>query len=173
MNETLRQVIDRLTWQRRFGEALEHLDRIGSSETDAEIHRMRASVYYSMGNIERAIEETTKSLELNGNPLYNYYFRGLYRAEIGDFHGSVADLEMVNSLEEQRYPGEQFTSALFWIAVLKIIHKSEFDDELLNRIRADYEEYVFDSLVSKNDILAARKSESERVRFVDRLARGR
>jgi hypothetical protein len=143
----LRDTIYTLIGRGMFTEALQDLQKSEGVSNRIDIWRLRSSVYYEKGDLKTAIDTMSGIIESGDGVIADYYRRGLYIAECDEFEGAITDLKKANELEEIRHPGEQFTSALFWIIIVKLISRYEYDMTLLDRIRDDYDEYIFDQLI--------------------------
>lgn len=88
----------------KFERALELLDEALESgeQPDAQFRGVRASALYYAGAFERAIEEYTKAIAIDGQDLRAFANRGHVYEKIGDAASAVADYKRVLALDDRK-----------------------------------------------------------------------
>jgi tetratricopeptide (TPR) repeat protein len=82
--------------RRDFPKAIALLTETASKDgTNAELYRLRASVYCRIGNFRSCIDDNSKAIEIDKDYVPAYLLRGLARIDAGLARDALADCELV------------------------------------------------------------------------------
>ena len=83
-------------YRQQFQEAIEYYNKaieLYPHGVQSEYHANRAVAYQTIGNIEQAMNDINKAIELNCNNYYCYLWRAAIKKDLQDFEGAIKDCE--------------------------------------------------------------------------------